>query len=75
MNTDILWLAKRLKDIGKDIDRLSPKEKTDLVERLAIISDETTHELYSTMNQLMYYMGIHNQKDEEDNIELQQPTI
>lgn len=53
MDTNILWLAKRLKDASNDLSKLTETEKKQVIERLDSISNKATTELYNTLNEYM----------------------
>ncbi len=53
MDRDILWLAKRLKDVAADMSKLTETEKKQVIERLDTISSSATFELYNVLNEYM----------------------
>lgn len=53
MDKDILWLAKRLKNISRDIEKLTETEKKQVIERLDSISSKASNELYNALNEYM----------------------
>ncbi len=49
-----MWLAKRLKDIAADLEKLTEEEKKMVIYKLDQFSDTASEELYNTLNE---YMG------------------
>ncbi|QUI24860.1 hypothetical protein HZI73_22280 [Vallitalea pronyensis] len=67
MDTKILWLAKRLKDVCVEIDKLSVEDKIQVIEGLYAMDEQFTTDIYSTLNCFMHYLGEHNRKINEEN--------
>ncbi|QUH28207.1 hypothetical protein [Vallitalea guaymasensis] len=53
MDKNIIWLAKRLKDIAADLEKLTETEKREVVERLDSISYKASNQLYNVLNEYM----------------------
>lgn len=53
MDRNILWLAKRMKDIAAELEKLTDTGKREVVERLDTISSKASNELYNALNEYM----------------------
>ncbi len=53
MDKNIMWIAKRLKDVVADMSKLTETEKREVIERLDTISSSATFELYNVLNEYM----------------------
>lgn len=53
MDKNILWIAKRLKDVATDMGKLTETEKKQVIERLDTISNSASNMLYNALNEYM----------------------
>lgn len=51
MNEKLLWIAKRLVDVSKDIEELEEDEKRYIIERAEKLSSISLIELYNTLGE------------------------
>lgn len=53
MDKNIMWIAKRLKDVAADMSKLNETQKKQVIERLDSISNKASNELYNALNEYM----------------------